>query len=152
MNLTFAKCCGNCIHVNRPKKPEDHACHYDVAKTERWCYKNSCYITRETVCDDFEQENKKGGVPAAKRVFKFNQKLQKSKELKERAEKLGITELLGDYYSYKFIDSRWYYKYTAFQSNIYHAISCKDADAEKKFNDIEQKLKEIENETIFISR
>ena len=75
IELKFAKCCGNCIHSSRPKKPEDHAAHYDVSKTERWCYLHNQYITRECVCDSFDQDNKRGGVPACKRVFAFNRKL-----------------------------------------------------------------------------
>ena len=31
--LICARCCGNCIHSSKPKKPEDHCAHYDVAKT-----------------------------------------------------------------------------------------------------------------------
>lgn len=141
MNLTFAKCCGNCMYSNKPKKPSDHAAHYDVAKTERWCYKHNCYITRETVCDEFEQENKKGGVPAAKRIFKFNQKLQKHNELRDKAERLGVTELQGDYESYALIDGRWCYKYTALGTPYYHSIRCKDRDAEKQLNEIEEMLR-----------
>lgn len=141
MNLTFAKCCGNCIHSNKPKKPSDHAAHYDVAKTERWCFKNNCYITRETVCDEFEQENKKGGVPAAKRIFKFNQKLQKHNELRDKAERWGVTELQGDCESYALIDGRWCYKYTALGTPYYHPIRCKDRDAEKQLNEIEEMLR-----------
>ncbi|MEE1085023.1 MAG: hypothetical protein UH850_14950 [Paludibacteraceae bacterium] len=142
MNLMFAKCCGNCMHSNKPKKPSDHAAHYDVAKTERWCYKHNCYITRETVCDEFEQENKKGGVPAAKRIFKFNQKLQKYNELRDKANRLGITDLSG----YALIDGKWYEKYTALGGIRYLAIRCKDRDAEKQLNEIEEKLNEIEVE------
>ena len=73
--LKFAQCCGNCTHSSRPKKPDDHAAHYDVAKTESWCYLHNQHITRECVCGDFEQDNKRGGVPACKRVFAFNNKL-----------------------------------------------------------------------------
>lgn len=146
INLTFAKCCGNCVHSSIPKKPEDHAAHYDVAKTERWCYKHNCYITRETVCDEFEQENKKGGVPAAKRIFKFNQKLQKYNELREQAEMLGITELPGDYEYYVLIDGRWCYKYTSLGGVYYHSIRCKDREAEKQLNEIEKRLSEMEVE------
>ena len=144
MNLTFAKCCGNCIHSNKPKKPSDHAAHYDVAKTERWCYRHCCYITRETVCDEFEQENKKGGVPAAKRIFKFNQKLQKYNELCDRARELGVTEVQGNECIYALRNDKWCYKYILWKDGSYWAISCKDRDAEKQLNEIENKLNEIE--------
>lgn len=144
-DLTFAKCCGNCIHSSRPKKPEDHAAHYDVAKTERWCYKHNCYITRETVCDEFEQDNKKGGVPAAKRILKFHQKLQKYNELRDRANQLGITEIQGSEHIYVLRDNKWYYKYHGWRGEgSCWAIRCKDRDAEKQLNEIEKKLNEIE--------
>lgn len=144
-DLTFAKCCGNCVHSNKPKKPEDHAAHYSVAKTERWCYKHNCYITRETVCDEFEQENKKGGVPAVKRILKFNQKLQKCKELAERAEKLGVTQLAGSYYTYILTDGRWRYKFTNWESSHYWAIYCKNKEADEQLSEIEKMLSEMEN-------
>ena len=144
IDLTFAKCCGNCIHSSRPKKPEDHAAHYDVAKTERWCYKHCCYITRETVCDEFEQDNKKGGVPAAKRILKFNQKLQKYNELRDKAQRLGVTEVQGSDCIYALKNDKWYYRYTGWQGASYWAIRCKDKDAEKQLNEIEKKLNEIE--------
>ena len=144
IDLTFAKCCGNCVHSSRPKKPEDHAAHYDVAKTERWCYKHNCYITRETVCDEFEQDNKRGGVPAAKRILKFNQKLQKYNELRDKAKQLGVTTVQGGECIYTLRDDRWYYKYTIWQGGSYWAIRCKDKDAENQLNEIEKKLNEIE--------
>ena len=144
MNLTFAKCCGNCVHSNKPKKPSDHVAHYDVAKTERWCYKHCCYITRETVCAEFEQESKKGGVPAAKRIFKFNQKLQKYNELRDKANQLGVTEIQGSDCIYKLKDNKWYYKYTTWQSTTYWSINCKDRDTEEQLNEIEKRLNELE--------
>lgn len=144
MDLTFAKCCGSCIHSNKPKKPSDHAAHYDVAKTERWCYKHNCYITRETVCDEFEQENKKGGVPAAKRIFKFNQKLQKYNELRDKANQFGVMEIQGSLCIYALRDNKWYYKYAYSGSGYYWAIRCKDRDTEEQLKEIENKLNEIE--------
>jgi hypothetical protein len=94
------------------------------------------------VCDEFEQDNKKGGVPAAKRIFKFNQKLQKYNELRDKANRLGITDLSG----YALIDGKWYEKYTALGGIRYLAIRCKDRDAEKQLNEIAEKLNEIEVE------
>lgn len=89
--LIPAQCCGNCVHVSRPKKPDDHISFYEVPKTERWCYKHNWYITRECVCQDFEPENKKGGIPACKRVFAFNKKAEEIKELRERMARLNIS-------------------------------------------------------------
>lgn len=82
--LKIASCCGNCKHVSRPKQPSEHEAYYSVAKTERWCYLHNWYITRETVCDDFELEPKKGGAVACKRVFAFNAKVEKIVALRER--------------------------------------------------------------------
>ena len=77
MNLEIAKCCGTCIHCNKPKRPTEHEAHYMVAKTERWCYLNNIKTTRECVCDCYEIDNKKGGVPACKRIFKFNERAER---------------------------------------------------------------------------
>ena len=57
--LKIANCCGNCKYVSRPKQPSEHEAYYNVAKTERWCYLHNWYITRETVCDDFEIKKNK---------------------------------------------------------------------------------------------
>lgn len=89
--LEIAKCCGNCKHVSRPKTPnETHEAYYNVAKTERWCYLHNWYITRETVCNDFELEPKKGGAVACKRVFAFNTKAEKIIALRERMKKGNV--------------------------------------------------------------
>ena len=90
VNISFAKCCGNCMHASKPKKPDTHAAHYDVAKTERWCYLHNIYITRETVCDDFSWETKKGGVPACKRILKFNEKLLLLRKIQRKFKKLNL--------------------------------------------------------------
>lgn len=89
--LRIAECCGNCRHVSRPKAPaEPHEAHYNVAKTERWCYKYNRHITRETVCDGFELEPKKGGAAACKRAFAFNKKVEEINEIRDRMKRLGI--------------------------------------------------------------
>lgn len=89
--LRIAECCGNCKHVSRPKAPaEPHEAHYNVAKTERWCYKYNRYITRETVCDGFELEPKKGGAAACKRAFAFNKKAEEINEIRERMKRLNV--------------------------------------------------------------
>jgi len=96
------------------------------------------------VCDEFEQENKKGGVPAAKRIFKFNQKLQKYNELRDKANRLGVTEVQGSDCIYALRDNKWYYKYTNWGSGSYWSIRCKDRNAEEQLKEIEKKLNEIE--------
>ena len=64
MEIRLGNSCGSCIHTNKPKKPREHAAHYEVAKTERWCFKHNCHVTRETCCDDY-----KGVSRAAKTAF-----------------------------------------------------------------------------------
>lgn len=92
-NLRLSQCCGSCIHSSKPKIPYEHCCYYDVAKTERWCYKNNCHITRECVCDCYEPITKGGAVSSSKRVFAFNRRLEKILNIIQRMKKLNITEI-----------------------------------------------------------
>ena len=117
MELGFGRCCGNCVHCNRPKQPQDHEAHYMVAKTERWCYKHKCHITREAVCDSFELEEKKGGVPAVKRARKFNERAGRIIALMERMKSFGIEEL--DYYGTIYcIHNDWLYEKHSYKNSF----------------------------------
>ena len=131
VKLDFAKCCGNCVYASKPKKPECHAAHYDVAKTERWCYNHGIYITRETVCDDFAVESKRGGIPACKRVLKFNEKLSALKELQKRFKRLGLlgkTIWHGERGATVSDDTtRILYKYKGWDT-FSSSVGCKDRD------------------------
>ena len=86
MELRIGNSCGSCIHSNRPKQPREHAAHYEVAKTERWCYKHNCHITRETTCDDHEGISR-AAKTSLTRTIKFNQR---------QAKVLEVIKLLGD--------------------------------------------------------
>lgn len=129
MELRIAKCCGACKHVNKPKIPEDHIAHYSVAKTERWCYKHGRPVTREAVCNDFEWENKKGAVPAFKRILAFNKKLEEIIRIKNWIVENNIEKLIyyekpdRPYMIFKIIDDKICYKYSGFGS--YNIVSCK---------------------------
>lgn len=145
VELSCAQCCGNCMHSSRPKKPEDHVAHYDVAKTERWCYKHNFYITRETVCSDFSLESKKGGVPVCKRIFKFNSKLLLLQQLRARIKKLG---LLGkaieiDNSVYK-IDELANCVWLMRCKDWWGKYGCKDSETEKHLNIIKKFLDDYE--------
>lgn len=94
--LIAAECCGNCVHVSRPKKPDEHIPFYEVSKTERWCYKHNWYITRECVCQDFVPESKKGGIPACKRAFAFNKKAEEIRTLRERMKALNVPYIYNE--------------------------------------------------------
>ena len=86
MEIRIGNSCGSCIHSNRPKQPREHAAHYEVAKTERWCYKHNCHITRETTCDDHEGISR-AAKTSLTRTIKFNQRQVKV---------LEVIKLLGD--------------------------------------------------------
>ena len=164
--LTIAECCGNCVHVSRPKHPDDHMAFYEVAKTERWCYKHNWHITRECVCQDFELESKKGGVPACKRAFAFNKKAQEINELRERMKRLGIPYVYeGENYKRYSIDEKRpyikteYYSTTRWNSNIgesepcepyweeYYSYGPKDSDTQKTIKIIKENLDNLEKTT-----
>lgn len=132
MELRIAQCCGACKYVNQPKIPEPHTAHYTVAKTERWCYKHGISVTRETVCNDYEQETKKGAVPAFKRILAFNKKLKKIMEIKDWMIKNSISILI--YYDkpghenmkFSIIDNKIYYSWCNLSySDAWHIVSCK---------------------------
>lgn len=119
-NLRLAQCCGSCVHCNKPKNPSGHIAHYAVAKTQRWCYKNNCYTTRECVCDCYEPISKGGSVSSSKRVFSFNKRLQKILNIIEKMNKLNITEIkllnCGDNSRILLDNDYLYYAYDAYYS------------------------------------
>lgn len=134
--LKYAQCCGNCVYCNRPKRPEDHAPHYETAKTQRWCYFHKFRTTREAVCDNFEQEQKKGGIPAIKRVLKFHQRAQRIKDI---AKKLGEQKIyLKNTITVSQKDGWLYYEYKwggfyHFEDNVGHMDHYLD-ELEKQLN------------------
>jgi len=137
MELEFGRCCGNCVHCNRPKQPQDHEAHYMVAKTECWCFNHKCYITRESVCDSFELEEKKGGIPAVKRVRKFNERARRIIALMEKMKALGIEEF--DYYGTIYcIHKDWLYTRSDYKNawgelqNYYWKVDAKSNDFDRK--------------------
>ena len=162
--LRIAECCGNCKHVSRPKAPDEpHEAHYNVAKTERWCYKYNRYITRETVCDGFELEPKKGGAAACKRAFAFNKKVEEINEIRERMKQLNISYVYeGENYRRYSIEEerpyikREYYRTTKWNSNIgesepcepyweeYYSHGPKDSDTQKEIKIIKELLNNLE--------
>lgn len=86
MEIKMGKSCGSCIHTNKPKKPREHAAHYETAKTERWCFNHNCHVTRETTCEDHEGVNR-GAKTAFTRTKNYN---------KRQKEVLEVIELIGD--------------------------------------------------------
>lgn len=145
MNLKIAQCCGTCIHSNKPKKPEDHTPHYSVAKTERWCYLNKCNTTRECVCENYERDNKKGGVPACKRVFKFNERAERILRLVSKMQEFNIEELNTYGWNPKtfIVNDGWlyrkYYMTRPFTKEKYTSINRVNSK-ESDFDEIEHEL------------
>ena len=129
MEIRIAHCCRACKHSSKPKKPEDHAAYYSVAKTERWCYKHGINITRETVCDEFEIENKKGAVPAFKRILAFNKKLEKIIEIKNWMQNSSIDVITYDRLDFAIVDDKIHYKYNNWKDmkSPWYLVSCKDS-------------------------
>lgn len=132
MELRIANCCGACKYVNQPKKYEDHAAHYTVAKTERWCYKHGIPVTRETVCDEFELEDKKGAVPAFKRILAFNRKLEKIIEIKNWMEENNIQTITYDTYDFSVVNNKIHYKWNDWKDSNWYLVSCKESTAYEK--------------------
>lgn len=132
MELRIANCCGVCKYINQPKKPEDHAAHYTIAKTERWCYKRGIPVTRETVCNEFELETKRGGVPAFKRILSFNKKLEKIIEIKNWMEENNIEKITYKDYDFSIINDKVCYKWNDWECSKWYLVSCKESSAYEK--------------------
>ena len=124
LGLQIAKCCGTCISANEKKRdiPEDHAPHYAVAKTERWCSKFKIPTVREAVCDEWTLCEKRGGAPAVKRALSQNRRLAKIIKLHERLEK--EPEVFWKRYAFALVDGRVNYRWDG--GSFWHLVSCKE--------------------------
>lgn len=142
-HLRLSKCCGTCIHVNKPKQPEDHAAHYTVAKTQRWCYKNNIMTTRECICDDYEMIQSRGAISSAKRVFNFNDRAERIKKLAKFFEISGVGIIYKGSNHYKAENGWLYYGWTS-KSSIYgdREYWSKYSSTESKFDRDEEFLYE----------
>jgi len=145
MKLEIAKCCGTCIHCNKPKQPEEHAAHYMVAKTERWCYLNKLNTTRECVCENYEIDTKKGGVRACKRIFSFNDRAERILKLVNKMKEFNIEELNTYGWNPKsfILKEDWLYRKfiltKPFTKEQYISLD-KVSPKEKEFDDVEHEL------------
>lgn len=135
MVIRLGNSCGSCIHSNRPKTPDTHAAHYEVAKTERWCFKHSCHITRESTCDDHE-----GVSRAAKTAFtklvKYNQRLNRIREVMVL---MGDKEVrIGDGTGSKtyYVSNNGLKYYYGTNKNYEHNLSSKESSTDRKLDEI----------------
>jgi hypothetical protein len=127
MDLQIAKCCSSCINSNKPRKQENHIPYCTTAKTERWCYKNQCMVTRESTCENYEIESKKGAIPAYKRILSFNRRLEWFKEIVKWMQDNNIEFLQSEDKRYTVLEDklcRGHYSYRSEQYQ-YYVLSCK---------------------------
>lgn len=137
MNIQLGKSCGSCIHTNRPKQPREHAAHYEVAKTERWCFKHNCHVSRETVCEsDYEGVNRSAKTSYS-RILKFNKRIETVKEILEL---IGDKEIYAGYYTYKKIDNWLSYK-GGYSFSSYDKVRTKSSSHDKDFIKLLKQLK-----------
>ena len=132
MNLKLGNSCGSCIHSNRPKTPREHAAHYEVAKTERWCYKHNCHITRECSCDDHEGTSR-AAKTAFTRVNNFNDRLNKINKL---VELIGNDIIVIDNYHY-YVENGWLkYEYGKMNGSFIHTCNGKTNISDRTIHSI----------------
>ena len=137
--LRMGKSCGSCIHTNRPKTPRAHAAHYEIAKTERWCFKHQCHVTRETYCEDHEGVNR-AAKTAFTRIKTYNDRAQ---EVREVAKLMG-TDIV-ETHSYKFrVVNGWIEE--CYKSNYgnehWRAMRSKESSTMRHLKAIREKLEE----------
>jgi len=140
IELKLGTSCGSCIHTNRPKKPREHAAHYEVAKTERWCFLHNCHVTRETTCDDHEGVNR-AAKTAFTRTKNYNERLVLIKEV---VELLGGEEIkINDYTFY--VENNWlkYYWGIRMSHTTSYSVSGKQGDMVKFLEQIKEKLNNL---------
>jgi hypothetical protein len=139
VNLRVSECCGTCIHVNSPNIPEDHAAHYMVAKSERWCSKNNIPTMKEAVCDNYEL-NTKGASRKFGRIKKQNERLQKIIEIKEYMMSNRIDKIESHNKKFYIQNDRVVYEFTTYDWSSVYYVSIKEVDP---FNQLVEAYKNL---------
>ena len=139
MELKMGNSCGSCIHSNRPKAPREHAAHYEVAKTERWCYKHNRHVTRESTCVDHE-----GVSQAAKtgfsRVSNFNDRIERVKAIVNALGDREIKVSFGAAITF-YVEKGWLkYRYNNFFDEKGNSVNTKSSTNDKYFDILEKEL------------
>ena len=132
--LRMGKSCGSCIHTNRPKKPREHAAHYEVAKTERWCFKHGCHVTRETSCDDHEGVSR-AAKTAFTRIKNYN---QTALEIRDVVKRMPEGEIVIGQYHYR-LAGDWIEE--SFGGTYWHSLSAKQKSTTRDLERIREELK-----------
>ncbi|RPI84086.1 MAG: hypothetical protein EHM34_04285 [Nitrosopumilales archaeon] len=142
MEIKLGNSCGSCIHSNKPKNPREHAAHYEVAKTERWCFKHGCHVTRETTCADHEGVNRSAKT-CFTRLKKYNERIVMVKEILECMVD-NQTIRVGDKLFYKKDNWLCYsYIYIGGVNSFEHKIRTKDSSCDIYLLEILKQLKQI---------
>ena len=142
MELKIGNSCGSCIHTNRPKTPREHAAHYEVAKTERWCFKHNCHVTRETSCSDHEGVNR-AAKTAFTRIKTYNERIILAHEVLELLKTYGKPLFVNDY-TY-FIKDNWIYYVYGHGKDIEnerwtYTLRTKESSTMRRLNEIKKHL------------
>jgi len=144
VEIKLGNSCGSCIHSNRPKTPRAHAAHYEVAKTERWCFLHNCHITRETTCDDHEGVNRSAKTSFTK-LIKYN---ERQKEVLEVVALMGDKPVFGRD-SIFFVKNNWLYrvygtepeKLVESKYNYHYSVRSKDSSTDRYLREIREILR-----------
>lgn len=133
----MGKSCGSCIHTNVPKKPREHAAHYETAKTERWCFKHNCHVTRETTCEDHEGINR-GAKTAFTRTKNYN---LRQKEVLKVIELMNGREVVMRDKTF-FIEDGWLkYQYHRSSGSYTYSISSRQSNTDRYLKELKEHLK-----------
>lgn len=135
VELKIAKSCGSCLHTNKPKKPRDHAAHYEVAKTERWCFKHEINVTRECCCNDHEGNNR-ASKTGLTRINKFNLRLEKIKRI---VTLIGNNVIKIGNYNYR-LNDKGLLSYSYDNSNHMWIVRSKESSSDKHIDNLLEKL------------
>jgi hypothetical protein len=128
MKLELANCCGSCEFSNKPKKPQDHAAHYEVAKTERYCFLYHVPTMREAYCDSYKFNKKTAAYRAYCRVAKQLERQELILQIAAMMIEKEITCYKSKdlHYDYKIVNNILYFSYR--EDSPAYPVSCKDGN------------------------
>lgn len=135
IDIKLGNSCGSCLNSNKPKQPREHAAHYEVAKTERWCFKHNRHVSRECTCDDYIGVNRSAKTSYS-RIIKFNKRVELVLEILEL---IGDREIIFGNYTF-FKKENWLHN--RFDNSDYsYRVSTKVSSYDKYFPEILKQLK-----------
>lgn len=127
------------MYSNRPKTPRGHAAHYEVAKTERWCYKHNCHIIRESACDKWEGTNRatRGNLT---RVNSFNRRIERVRGIVRAMGDKKITIKVGTEKTF-YVENGWLkYRYEHFFDKDGNSVNTKSSSDDRYLDILEKEL------------